>query len=524
MEMELAMEEEEGERCAAAPLACARSCSDDDDEEEEEMGMDLFCDDGDDGLSMADNLQPQSLPVAAAAPLPPPPQQQQRACPVLSPPPPPQASRGLPPPPPAPAPPASLPSAISNFLDEQTDTLANGASTFQRSARRSSGPNPVRAVAGLMSSVGGAVNRILSSAPTAQAEALKALPAKTLEANELYQTYPWLRAISDAFDASGLTAALAAFDAALAADASLADKPTTFIVTSEMLHAKRADSGVCADILFNVLETALPGTQTCRVVAYHLLSYGRYDDAVRLLELVRESLAPAEPHSYTDLAFARFHRLRHATSPAAALIRKEMKMVVDDLAHVLVGTEWARRFAEIEWPVLILLSWAVAWAEHALASQASTADGAVVTLWPEERLPAATYRLGGTNGPQLDVFVWLGWDTDHTDVDLHVREPTGEEVCYSHNRSGTTGARVSRDFTDGYGPEVYTLPRAPKGSFSVETNYYASHQDSSATGSTSAVVWTIKEMGRFDKEEVQFASVRLTKHKQRQMVLAVEVA
>ena len=48
------------------------------------------------------------------------------------------------------------------------------------------------------------------------------------------------------------------------------------------------------------------------------------------------------------------------------------------------------------------------------------------------------------------VFVWLGWDTDHTDVDLHVMEPTGEEVYYSHNSSSTTGAKVSRDFTDGY--------------------------------------------------------------------------
>ena len=108
-------------------------------------------------------------------------------------------------------------------------------------------------------------------------------------------------------------------------------------------------------------------------------------------------------------------------------------------------------------------------------------------------------------------------------MDLHVKEPTGEEVFYSHNRSGTTGAHVSRDFTGGYGPEVYTLPRAPKGSYCVETNYFASHQASSATGSTSAVVWSIKDMGKFGKEQVQFASVRLTKHKQRQQVLAIEV-
>ena len=107
-------------------------------------------------------------------------------------------------------------------------------------------------------------------------------------------------------------------------------------------------------------------------------------------------------------------------------------------------------------------------------------------------------------------------------MDLHVKEPTGEEVFYSHNRSGTTGAHVSRDFTGGYGPEVYTLPSAPKGTYRVETNYYASHQDSCKTGSTSAVVWSITNMGRFETEAIQFSSVRLGAHKQRQQVLAIE--
>ena len=204
-----------------------------------------------------------------------------------------------------------------------------------------------------------------------------------------------------------------------------------------------------------------------------------------------------------------------------------MQRVIDDLTEVVVGLEWARRFAEIEWPALILLSWAVAWADHKLAggaakNGASSAEEA--SLWPEARHPADQYRVGGAKGPQLDVFVWLGWDTDHTDVDLHVREPTGEEVYYGHHRSGSTGARVSRDFTDGYGPEVYTLPRAPKGRYGVATNYYASHQSSASTGSTSAVIWSITNMGRFEQEEVQFSSVRLSQHKQRQQVLSIDVA
>jgi len=324
-----------------------------------------------------------------------------------------------------------------------------------------------------------------------------------------------------AYDAAGLAAALAAYDATLAAQPTLANTPSTFIMASEVLHACGAPPDVCADVLSNVLETKLPDAQTCRVVAYHLLSFGQLSTAVKLLELVKEVLAPAEVHSFTDLAFARLHLLRSTPSPATDVIRSEMVKVISDLTHVLVGTSWPSRYAEIEWPVLVMLSWAVAWGEHTLAEHSLAPEDA--NLWPEYALPAATYRLGGRAGPSLALFVWLGWDTDKTDVDLHVKEPTGEEVYYSHNTSSTTGGRISRDFTQGMGPEVYTLPRAPKGKYQIETNYYASHQDSAATGSTSAVIWSIKGMGDFGHEEVQFTSVRLTKHKQRQQVMDVDM-
>ena len=383
------------------------------------------------------------------------------------------------------------------------------------------------AVSRLVPPVGGLFSRRRRSADAsandagvrASASDATAPSAKTSEPPMSYQE-PWLNDIAAAYGKGGVDAALSAYDVAVASQAaSLGGRPSTYIMASEVLHKCGAPSELCADVLFNVLEAKLPDTQCCRVVAYHLLSYGRFDDALALLELVREVLAPAEPHSYTDLAFARFHRLRHQSDASGATIRAEMAKVIGDLTKVVTGTEWAARYREIEWPVLILLSWAVAWADHKL----STVAGEAVSLWPEEQLPADKYRLGGAAGPQLDLFCWLGWDTDHTDVDLHVKEPTGTEVYYGHRLSESTGGQVSRDFTDGYGPEVYTLPKAPKGKYAIETNYYASHQDSSSTGSTSAVVWSVERMGRFGEETVQFTSVRLMKHKQRQEVLRIEV-
>ena len=53
----------------------------------------------------------------------------------------------------------------------------------------------------------------------------------------------------------------------------------------------------------------------------------------------------------------------------------------------------------------------------------------------------------------------LTWDADQTDIDLWVTEPSGEKCFYGHNRT-TIGGLLSRDFTDGYGPEEYCLRKS----------------------------------------------------------------
>ena len=327
-------------------------------------------------------------------------------------------------------------------------------------------------------------------------------------------------AIRSAYDASGAEGAYAEY-LRQAADPRLAERASFYIYSSELLRECGVALRVCARVLWNVLEMKLPDAQTARVVGYHLLSLGEWHEAVRVFELVLE-LAPAEPHSHIDLALAKLHRMRQAIEAGEPLalpaLEEQLRSIVRLLVHVLTATEWPKRFSEIEWPCLLLLTWVVDDGEARLG-------GASSSLWPEDALPASTYRLRGEDGGRLrmGLFVWLGWDTDKTDIDLHVTEPDGHEVYYGHYISEKTGARVSRDFRQGYGPEVYTATIAPPGEYAVSAKYFARHQASATTGSTSAVVWCVASLGDAGKERVSFASVRLTAHKQRQTVLRVRV-
>jgi hypothetical protein len=75
------------------------------------------------------------------------------------------------------------------------------------------------------------------------------------------------------------------------------------------------------------------------------------------------------------------------------------------------------------------------------------------------------------NKMPVDVRIILNWNQMDTDIDLHVIEPTDEECYYGH-RDTAIGARFSKDFTQGYGPEQYLLRNAVKGNYIIKTNYY----------------------------------------------------
>ncbi len=109
---------------------------------------------------------------------------------------------------------------------------------------------------------------------------------------------------------------------------------------------------------------------------------------------------------------------------------------------------------------------------------------------------------GGLISPKLRVL--LLWDTDGTDLDLHVISPDGQHTYYGNRRTGNGGA-LDIDVTTGYGPEIYSTPTPVEGTYLVYVNYYGSRKRDDIT---TARVTVISKEGSLD-EQVQIKQVPL---------------
>lgn len=67
--------------------------------------------------------------------------------------------------------------------------------------------------------------------------------------------------------------------------------------------------------------------------------------------------------------------------------------------------------------------------------------------------------------------ITMTWDTDGNDVDLHLVDPPGEHVYYSHKQAAS-GIELLQDITQGFGPEVMRTDRVVPGAYHVGVKYF----------------------------------------------------
>ena len=96
-------------------------------------------------------------------------------------------------------------------------------------------------------------------------------------------------------------------------------------------------------------------------------------------------------------------------------------------------------------------------------------------------------------------------------MDLHVVDPNKERCCYNH-RSTRAGGWITDDVTTGFGPEMFVLKNAPRGSYRVQAHYYAA-DNLRASGRTRVLATFYRNWGK-DNERVFRKTVTLARGQQ----------
>ncbi len=307
---------------------------------------------------------------------------------------------------------------------------------------------------------------------------------------------PYLQAIKDAQAIFKTTES--GYNEYLKQRKTYAASPAFYFDCASYFFAQKAPE-LATRILSNLSELSIDDVAMLRVYAWRLREAGELDFAILILRKVAK-LRPDEAISWRDLALTLTMRAKKNMSADDAQEALE-------LFHKAAFTPYERDDAL--WTAVIAIE---EFNELAAWSKRQTWSGkAPVIPTVEDKF----LRVLDT-----DLRIAMTWDADSTDIDMHVVEPSGEEVFYGNNRS-QSGGLVSHDVTTGYGPEEFLHKVAPKGTYKVSTNYFASHQQS-LVGPATITVTYFTNWGR-PNQEMHTMSLRLDKQKDKLEIGSIEV-
>lgn len=303
-------------------------------------------------------------------------------------------------------------------------------------------------------------------------------PAATIQVKEWSPDVPYLKAIRQASGNGRYAAYLAERKDWAGSPAFFLDGAGEFLKHDPVLGRR---------ILSNLAELKIEDAALLRVYAWRLRQAGDLDRAIVLLRRVAK-LRAEEPQAFRDLALALADR------GVAAKGKADLEEAMDLFVKVAF-TPWNRHADSIPLFALEELNALAAWIGR--------------QEWPADGKPAVpAYDRKFRKNLDTDIRIVMSWDADATDVDLHVLEPGGEEAFYGRNRTAR-GGLVSRDVTDGYGPEEYLIRRAPAGTYAIRAHYYGSRQQT-LVGPATVTATVFTDWGRAG-EQCQTLTLRLDK-------------
>jgi tetratricopeptide (TPR) repeat protein len=113
--------------------------------------------------------------------------------------------------------------------------------------------------------------------------------------------------------------------------------------------------------------------------------------------------------------------------------------------------------------------------ERVLKEDAGMIGAAFAAAVPGKRdeIVAALAKHGAALPTTASTRFILYWETDGNDVDFHIQDARGGHAFYQHKQL-PSGGELYEDITDGYGPECFAIPGAPKaGPYRLSIDYYS---------------------------------------------------
>ncbi len=251
------------------------------------------------------------------------------------------------------------------------------------------------------------------------------------------------------------------------------------VLLSEVARlAEAGDAAAALRAYSSLVERRSGDAVVGRELAYFAIQAGWAAEAVPLLWRV-QAARPWEAQTYHLLGLA----LAGAEQTSLALVAFEWAM----------AGRWDSRFGDFRSVVRMDYG-------RFLRTQLLVAEGvsAEVRAYGVARLAELEAEHGAATG---GLVVTLTWNTDNTDVDLHVIEPSGTEVYYRQPKSASGGA-LTKDVTDGYGPEMYVHPTPERGSYRVQAKYFSADAGRLSTR-TQVLVTIYQHLGQADEQVIR---------------------
>jgi len=217
--------------------------------------------------------------------------------------------------------------------------------------------------------------------------------------------------------------------------------PAYYVDVSNFFRTKFKAINFSERIASNIAETDFDNYELLKVYGYQLQENNQNSLAVFIFNRVLE-LRSEDAQSYRDLALAYENVGKY---------QEAFDLFEGIVSGKIYKNSHRRNFSSIKAISLNELN-------HLLEKYEDKIDASALD---ETVIPKETF----------DVRIVVDWNHNDTDIDLHVIDPNNEECSYKHTKT-KIGGSISKDMTQGFGPEEFILKNAIKGDYFVKINYY----------------------------------------------------